>query len=64
MNLEQLKRLVAVGESDRLEFKKTTGDLKGGMETLCGFLNFGLVDSSGHGRGACWCLRKPAEPSR
>jgi len=39
MNLEQLTRLAALGESDRLEFKKSTGDLKGGMETLCGFLN-------------------------
>jgi ATP-dependent DNA helicase RecG len=39
MNLEQLTRLAAQGESDRLEFKKSTGDLKGGMETLCGFLN-------------------------
>jgi ATP-dependent DNA helicase RecG len=39
MNLEQLKRLVAGGESEQLEFKKSTGDLKGGMETLCGFLN-------------------------
>ena len=39
MNLEQLTRLAARGESDRLEFKKSTGDLKGGMETLCGFLN-------------------------
>src|SRR5205807_10082084 len=39
MNLEQLKRLVASGESERLEFKKSTGDLKGGMETLCAFLN-------------------------
>jgi ATP-dependent DNA helicase RecG len=39
MNLQQLTRLIAEGESDRLEFKKSTGDLKGGMETLCGFLN-------------------------
>jgi ATP-dependent DNA helicase RecG len=39
MNVAQLQRLVADGESDRVEFKKSTGDLKGGMETLCGFLN-------------------------
>jgi ATP-dependent DNA helicase RecG len=39
MNLESLKKLVSRGESERLEFKKSTGDLKGGMETLCGFLN-------------------------
>lgn len=39
MKLEQLKLLIAGGESERLEFKKTTGELKGGMATLCGFLN-------------------------
>ena len=39
LNLRQLQTLVAPGESDRVEFKKSTGDLKGGMETLCGFLN-------------------------
>ena len=38
MNLEHLNRLVTEGESDRLEFKKSTGELKGGMETLCAFL--------------------------
>jgi ATP-dependent DNA helicase RecG len=39
VNLDQLQRLVVEGESERIEFKKSTGDLKGGMETLCGFLN-------------------------
>lgn len=39
MNLEQLQQLVAEGESARLEFKKSTGELRRGMETLCGFLN-------------------------
>ncbi len=39
VNLDQIQRLVTKGESDRLEFKKSTGELKGGMETLCGFLN-------------------------
>ena len=39
MTLEQLDQLVAKGESERLELKKSTGDLRGGMETLCGFLN-------------------------
>ncbi|MHB1423322.1 MAG: ATP-binding protein [Gemmataceae bacterium] len=39
MNLVQLKRLVSGGESERLEFKKSTGELKEGMQTLCGFLN-------------------------
>ncbi len=39
MTLDELRQLVALGESATLEFKKSTGDLKGGMETLCGFLN-------------------------
>jgi predicted HTH transcriptional regulator len=39
MHLEGLQALVAEGESERLEFKKSTGDLKGGLETLCAFLN-------------------------
>src|SRR5215813_1522819 len=39
MNLAELQALVAAGESERLEFKKSTSDLKGGMETLCAFLN-------------------------
>lgn len=39
MNLDALKALVSQGESDSLELKKSTADLKGGMETLCAFLN-------------------------
>lgn len=39
MNIDELRQLVAGGESESLEFKKSTGDLKGGMESLCGFLN-------------------------
>jgi ATP-dependent DNA helicase RecG len=39
VNLPELQELVAQRESERLEFKKSTGDLKGGMETLCAFLN-------------------------
>lgn len=52
MNIEELRQIVAQGESDRLEFKSTTGDLKGGMESLAGFLNgnggavlFGVSDA-------------------
>jgi ATP-dependent DNA helicase RecG len=37
--LEELKTAVGKGETERLELKKSTGDLKGGMESLCGFLN-------------------------
>lgn len=39
MNRRELERLVAQGESETLELKKSTGDLKGGMESLCAFLN-------------------------
>jgi len=57
MNFDELRQLVTGGESEQLEFKSTTGDLKGGLETLCGFLNgnggtvlFG-VSNSGRIRG-------------
>ncbi len=41
MTLAQLQKLIAEnkGEWENVEFKKTTGELHGGMETLCGFLN-------------------------
>lgn len=39
MNIEQLIELVKQGESQRLEFKKTTGQLKPAFETACAFLN-------------------------
>ena len=41
MTLAELQKLVAKskGEWEHLEFKKTTGELHGGMETLCAFLN-------------------------
>jgi hypothetical protein len=39
LSLVAIKRLVAAGESDTLELKRTTGDLREGMQTLCGFLN-------------------------
>jgi len=52
VDLDELQELVATGESEQLEFKSTTGGLRGGMETLCGFLNgnggsvlFGVSDS-------------------
>lgn len=43
MPLAELQRLVAEskGEWEHVEFKKSTGELHGGMETLCGFLNGG-----------------------
>lgn len=39
MDVESLQQLVAGGESDRLEFKRTTGELRAAMESLCAFLN-------------------------
>lgn len=51
MEIEEIKNIVAQGESDTIEFKKTTGQLERGMETLCAFLNgkggvvlFGVTD--------------------
>ena len=41
MTLTELQNLIAEskGEWEHIEFKKTTGELHGGMESLCGFLN-------------------------
>ncbi len=39
MTETQLAELVALGESDTLEFKKTTAEKEAAMKTLCGLLN-------------------------
>ena len=39
VNMKQLAALVAQGEGPMLEFKRSTGELKEGMKTLCAFLN-------------------------
>ena len=39
MNIDQLKQLVNKGESDHVEFKLSTSQLKAAMETACAFLN-------------------------
>ncbi len=39
MTLKQLKSLIKQGESEFLEFKKTTANLHAAMETVCAFLN-------------------------
>ncbi|OFW68456.1 MAG: hypothetical protein A2X70_07150 [Alphaproteobacteria bacterium GWC2_42_16] len=39
MDIEQIKALIKQGESNILEFKKSTTQLKAAFETLCGFLN-------------------------
>jgi ATP-dependent DNA helicase RecG len=38
-NAKQLAALVKEGEGSALEFKRSTGELKEGMQTLCAFLN-------------------------
>ncbi|TRZ92706.1 ATP-binding protein, partial [bacterium] len=38
-NLKQLSALLRQGEGPVLEFKRSTGELKEGMQTLCAFLN-------------------------
>jgi ATP-dependent DNA helicase RecG len=55
VNLGQLRELVAPGESERLEFKRSTGSLRDGMKTICALLNsrlggfvlFGVNDAGG-----------------
>lgn len=39
MNTEELHELVRSGESDRVEFKKTTGQRSEGVRTVCAMLN-------------------------
>jgi ATP-dependent DNA helicase RecG len=39
MNLQELKRLAAKGESDRLKFKRTTGQRTDAAKTVCAMLN-------------------------
>ena len=38
-DLKELAALVKLGEGRVLEFKRSTGELKEGMQTLCAFLN-------------------------
>jgi len=51
MLLEELHKLIAKGESDNLEFKKTTGQRSEAAKTVCallnclgGFILFGVSD--------------------
>ena len=51
MNLEELKNLVTAGETDKLEFKRSTGQRTEALKTVCamlnasgGFLLFGVDD--------------------
>ena len=54
MNLRELKKLAASGESDRIEFKSSTGQRTAAMKSVCGMLNgpggfvlFGVSDKGG-----------------
>jgi ATP-dependent DNA helicase RecG len=51
MNLQQLKKLITAGESEKLEFKNSTGQRTAAMKAVCGMLNslggfvlFGVTD--------------------
>ena len=39
MTIAAFRRLIASGEGPILEFKRSTGELREGMRTACGFLN-------------------------
>ena len=39
MDLEQIQSLVRQGESELIEFKKTSGERREAMHTLCAMLN-------------------------
>lgn len=44
MNLEQIQQLIVHGESDTLELKKSTAQLRSACETACAFLNrYGIM---------------------
>ena len=52
MTLAELEALISTGESEQLEFKRSTSQLRSGCDTLCAFLNgqggtvlFGVSDS-------------------
>lgn len=55
MNFEQLKKLVQLGESDQVEFKKSTGLLSAAFNSVCAFLN---------GEGGTVLIRKDEQPMR
>jgi ATP-dependent DNA helicase RecG len=39
MNIDQIKILATQGESQQLEYKKSTANLKNILKTICAFLN-------------------------
>ena len=51
INLRDLSELVSRDESELLEFKRTTGELKEAMRTVCAMLNGALPGFVLFGRG-------------
>ena len=45
MTLASLRRLIARGEGPTLEFKRSTGEFRQGIEALCG-----MLDGTGRGQ--------------
>ena len=39
MDIKKIEKLINKGESDQIEFKKTTAQLRAAFETICAFLN-------------------------
>ena len=39
VSIQDIKKMIARGETSTLEVKKTTGELRKGMESACAFLN-------------------------
>lgn len=54
MDMGQIKKLVNKGESENLEFKRSTGQLDNAMKTICAFLN-------GYGRTVLIGVRENGE---
>ena len=70
MTLDDLKILMAQGESERLEFKATTGQRTEGAKAVCAMLNgkgghvlFGVTDQGGV-RGQCVTAHTQEEVDR
>ena len=69
ISLAEIDSLVRSGESETLEFKRTTGERREAVRTICAMLNhrggelknelaqlkhLGLVNTTGYARGARW----------
>lgn len=57
MDLAQLKEFVKQGESEQVEFKKSTANLSTAMQTVCAFLNSDCGKIEKWGRGTLDMIR-------